>query len=60
MVKDVVCNNDVNEKTAKWKITNNGKAYYFCSQECLKAFEEEPELYNKSSQEDLCGHNHPH
>lgn len=41
---DVVCKMRVEENeafTSEWK----GKKYYFCSQECKEAFEENPERY---------------
>jgi YHS domain-containing protein len=31
MAKDLVCDMDVDEKTAKWKSTYKGKTYYFCA-----------------------------
>jgi YHS domain-containing protein len=45
MAKDLVCNMDVDEKTAKWKTTYKGKTYYFCAPGCKKSFEEDPEMY---------------
>lgn len=65
MAKDLVCNMEVNEKTAKWKTNYNGKTYYFCAPGCKKEFEEDPEMYinAKSSESDEhsecgCGHHH--
>ncbi|MCW4018358.1 MAG: YHS domain-containing protein [Candidatus Bathyarchaeota archaeon] len=45
MAKDLVCNMDVDEKTAKWKTTYQGKTYYFCAPGCKAEFEENPEKY---------------
>jgi YHS domain-containing protein len=45
MAKDLVCDMEVNEKTAKWKSIYKGKTYYFCAPGCKKAFDEEPEMY---------------
>lgn len=60
MVKDLVCNMDVNEKTAKWKTVYKGKTYYFCAPGCKAAFEEEPEMYinGKSSEHEGCSCGH--
>lgn len=45
MAKDLVCNMDVDEKTAKYKTIYNGKYYYFCAAGCKKAFEADPKKY---------------
>jgi YHS domain-containing protein len=45
MVKDLVCNMDVDEKTAKYKTIYNGKYYYFCAEGCKKTFEANPKKY---------------
>lgn len=45
MAKDRVCGMDVDEKTAKYKTTHEGKTYYFCAPGCKKAFEENPQKY---------------
>lgn len=62
MAKDLVCNMDVDEKTAKWKTNYKGKTYYFCAPGCKKDFEEDPEMYiNPQSDEHSecgCGHHH--
>ncbi len=60
MAKDLVCNMDVDERTAKWKTVYKGKTYYFCAPGCKKSFEEEPELYInvKVSEENHPKHNH--
>lgn len=60
MAKDLVCNMDVDERTAKWKTVYKGKTYYFCAPGCKKSFEEEPELYinAKVSEENHPKHNH--
>ena len=47
MAKDLVCNMDVDERTAKWKTVYKGKTYYFCTEECKKQFDKEPEKYVK-------------
>jgi YHS domain-containing protein len=49
MVKDLVCNMDVDEKTAKYKTIYQGKYYYFCAPGCKKAFETNPQKYLSGS-----------
>ena len=52
MAKDLVCDMDVEEKTAKWKTNYQGKTYYFCAPGCKKQFEANPQKYlgNASSE----------
>jgi len=45
MAKDPVCGMNVDEKTAKLKVTYKGKTYYFCSVGCKEAFQESPDKY---------------
>jgi YHS domain-containing protein len=47
MAIDPICHMEVDETTAKYKTTYNGKTYYFCAPGCLKAFEKNPEKYIK-------------
>ena len=62
MAKDVVCNMDVDEKTAEWKSVYKGKTYYFCDPGCKETFDEEPELYLnvEISEDQHHKHNHHH
>lgn len=53
MVKDPVCEMDVDPKTAAGKSDYQGQTYYFCSPGCKKAFDKEPEKYVKTE-----GHAH--
>jgi YHS domain-containing protein len=48
MAKDLVCNMDVDEATAKYKSTYKGKTYYFYASGCQRAFEANPYKYIKS------------
>jgi YHS domain-containing protein len=50
MVLDVVCNMEINEKTAKWKSEYKGKTYYFCAPMCKQKFDRNPEKYIKTKQ----------
>ena len=43
MVLDVVCQMEVDEKTAKWKSEYHGKIYYFCAPMCKQKFDRNPE-----------------
>lgn len=42
---DPVCGMTVDPETAAGKAEYKGKTYYFCSEGCRKAFEENPERY---------------
>ncbi len=45
MAKDPICGMDVEESSAKWTSTYNGKTYYFCAPGCKKEFDEDPEKH---------------
>ncbi|MDD4326228.1 MAG: YHS domain-containing protein [Candidatus Bathyarchaeota archaeon] len=65
MAKDLVCNMEVDEKTAKWKTIYQGKTYYFCAPGCKKEFESNPQEYvdnsaNQSGHSCCCGGHHHH
>ncbi len=45
MAIDPVCKMTVDEKTAKFKTSYQGKTYYFCAPGCKKAFEANPQKY---------------
>jgi YHS domain-containing protein len=47
---------EVDEKTAKWKSTYQGKTYYFCAPGCKAEFDEEPEKYTSGSSGGHLGH----
>ncbi|MCW3980919.1 MAG: YHS domain-containing protein [Candidatus Bathyarchaeota archaeon] len=47
MVKDPVCEMEVDEKTAKHKAEHMEKTYYFCAPGCKKEFEKNPHKYKK-------------
>jgi YHS domain-containing protein len=54
MVKDPVCDMDVDPKTAAGKSEYQGQTYYFCSLGCKRDFDKDPEKYvgkSKSSQQ---------
>lgn len=45
MSKDPVCGMKVDEEKAKYTFSYQGKTYYFCSEDCRKAFELDPRKY---------------
>ena len=44
-VTDPVCKMEGNKNDTKLSSEYKGEKYYFCSQDCLKKFNEEPEKY---------------
>ncbi len=45
MTKDLVCEMNVSEATAKAATVYQGKTYYFCSALCKQLFDREPQKY---------------
>ncbi|HEV8353653.1 MAG TPA: YHS domain-containing protein [bacterium] len=48
MARDPVCGMQVDEKTAAGKSEHKGTTYYFCSEGCKAAFDQNPEQYAKA------------
>lgn len=46
-VKDPVCGMMVDPEKTQYKSDHKGKTYYFCSENCQKAFETDPSQYLK-------------
>lgn len=44
-VKDPVCGMEFDSSQAEAQATYQGRAYYFCSEECRKTFQENPAEY---------------
>ena len=42
---DPICGMQVNERKAAAQSEYKGRTYYFCSQDCKRKFEENPEQY---------------
>ena len=42
---DVVCGMEVDPTDAPGQSEHEGKVYYFCSEECLHEFEDDPDTY---------------
>lgn len=42
---DPVCKMSVDTKTAEGKSQHEGQTYYFCSSDCKKKFDKDPEHY---------------
>jgi YHS domain-containing protein len=53
MAKDPVCAMEVDDQTAMWTSTYEGKHYSFCSAGCKKSFDKDPDKYLLES--DLLG-----
>jgi Cu+-exporting ATPase len=49
MVKDPVCQKDIDPSEAAAKVEYRGKTYYFCSTACHKAFKADPAKYLRVS-----------
>ena len=47
MHRDLVCRMPIDSDSAAAKSEYQGKTYYFCSEECKKTFEANPEKYVK-------------
>lgn len=47
MVKDPVCGMEVDPAKTPYKTVYKGTIYYFCSSQCKKEFEKNPEHYLK-------------
>ena len=61
MVKDPVCDMDVDPQNAAATSEYKGQTYYFCSQGCKAAFDKAPEKYvGQQSGEHHAGHEHGH
>jgi YHS domain-containing protein len=55
-VKDLVCGMEIDPKEAAGKSEYQRRTYYFCSPDCKKAFDKEPEKYVTSSHDDQSDH----
>jgi YHS domain-containing protein len=42
---DPVCDMKVTERDVKYKSDYKGRTYYFCSYDCMKKFQDDPEKY---------------
>jgi YHS domain-containing protein len=45
---DPICGMQVDENNAQYKSEYKGKNYFFCAPGCKKAFDSDPEKYQKS------------
>jgi YHS domain-containing protein len=45
MARDPVCGMEVDEREAEAQSRHQGQTYYFCSPECRRKFEQNPEQY---------------
>lgn len=44
-VQDPVCNMEIDPAQAAGQATYQGRTYYFCSEECLQKFQQDPDRY---------------
>ena len=49
MSKDPVCGMQVDEKNPQFQSQYAGKQYTFCSEDCKKKFEKDPQHYARSA-----------
>ena len=49
MAVDPVCKMEIDEKDATDSIVHEGKKVYFCSEECKKEFQENPEQFTEQA-----------
>jgi YHS domain-containing protein len=45
MAIDPICGMEVDPQTAEYKSEYKGKTYYFCSLDCKRQFDQEPEMH---------------
>jgi P-type Cu+ transporter len=45
MQKDPICGMDVDEGSAKFSSTHEGRTFYFCSAGCKATFDKDPHRY---------------
>ena len=49
MTKDPVCGMNVDENNSQYQTQYGGKKYNFCSDQCKKKFDQQPEQYARSA-----------
>lgn len=49
MAMDQVCNMEVEEDDAEFTSEFNGKEYFFCSEDCKKQFDRNPQQFVKAA-----------
>ncbi len=58
---DPVCGMEVDTEKTPYKTLYKGKVFYFCSPQCKKAFEQNPEYYLEHGPQGMPeGHGHSH
>ena len=60
MALDIVCNMQVDPKTAAAKSEYKGQTYYFCARGCKVAFDKDPEKYLSAAAGGEGHHHHKH
>lgn len=49
MTKDPVCGMNVDESNSQYQTQYGGQKYNFCSEQCKKKFDQQPEQYARSA-----------
>jgi YHS domain-containing protein len=49
MAIDPVCGMEVNETNAQFTANQEGKNFYFCSEECKQEFQKNPQQYTRGA-----------
>jgi Cu+-exporting ATPase len=49
MTKDPVCGMNVDENNSQYQTQYGGQRYKFCSEQCKKKFDQQPEQYARSA-----------
>jgi YHS domain-containing protein len=49
MAVDPVCNMEVDEKDAEFTSDHQGKKYFFCSEDCKRQFDKNPQQFVKAA-----------
>lgn len=49
MVKDTVCEMEIDETAARFSLNFEGQTYFFCSEGCRAEFQRHPQDYVKSA-----------
>ena len=49
MTKDPVCGMNVDENNSQYQSQYGGKKFNFCSEQCKKEFDKQPEKYARSA-----------
>lgn len=60
MVKDPVCDMEIDPKTAFATREHSGRTFYFCSKSCVDQFDADPHTYGHPAEHGEHGQHGPH